>query len=232
VSDEPVLQPKIALCVIATGKYGGFVKPLWESAQRYFLPDNEVRLFLFADAQQDIDCDFHPIAHRPWPGSTLYRYHAMLDAAQQFHDYDFVFYCDADMRFVAPVGGEMLGDLVAVTHPGYAGVPRRRLPYEGRPESRARVPPGAGTCYYAGAFQGGRTPSYLAAMSELRGAIDDDLRRGITAVWHDESHWNRYLVDHPADVVLPPSYCCPESWRMSGRRILALDKDHAELRKA
>ena len=60
--------------------------------------------------------------------------------------------------------------------------------------------------------------------------IDDDASRGITAIWHDESHWNRYLIDHPPEVALPPTYCCPESWSMAGRKILALDKDHAAMR--
>jgi histo-blood group ABO system transferase len=67
-------------------------------------------------------------------------------------------------------------------------------------------------------------------MTAMREAIDDDLRRGVVAAWHDESHWNRYLVDHPADVVLPPEYCCPESWPLPGRKLLALEKDHAALR--
>ncbi len=219
-----------ALCVIATGKYRCFVPDLWNSARRHFLPGRDVRLFVFADAPPAVQCKFIPTKHRPWPGPTLYRYHAMLAAERKLRACDYVFYCDADMRFAAPVGQEVLGALTAVVHPGFAGRPTGEYTYERRPESRAYIAPGAGRHYYAGGFQGGRADAYLAAMESMRAAIDEDLRRGLVAVWHDESHWNRYCLDHPPEVVLPPAYCCPESWPMDGRKLLALDKDHGALR--
>lgn len=43
--------------------------------------------------------------------------------------------------------------------------------------------------------------------------IDEDALNGVTAVWHDESHWNRYLVNHPPTLSLTPSYC----WYPDGR---------------
>jgi histo-blood group ABO system transferase len=79
--------------------------------------------------------------------------------------------------------------------------------------------------------QGGRPAAYLAAVEAIAAAVDEDAARGITAVWHDESHWNRYLVDHPPDVELSPAYCTPEGSRMPfSHRILALTKDHAAMR--
>ena len=62
--------------------------------------------------------------------------------------------------------------------------------------------------------------------------IDADSTRGITAVWHDESHWNRYLVDHPPTLELSPSYC----WYPDGRssafegKIAVVLKDAREMR--
>ncbi len=221
---------RIALCVIATGKYGRFVRPLWESAQRFFLPGHEVRLFLFSDAPAPVACEHVAVRHRPWPGPTLFRYHTLLEAANRLATFDYLYHCDADMEFVAPVGDEVLGPLVAVLHPGFAGKPPCEFTYERRPESQAYVPPGAGRHYYAGGFQGGRSGEYLAAARSIRQAIDDDLRQNLVALWHDESHWNRYGLDHPPAVVLPPTYCCPQSWPMPGRKLLALDKDHAEIR--
>jgi len=64
----------------------------------------------------------------------------------------------------------------------------------------------------------------------LRERIAHDEHRGITAIWHDESHWNRYLIDVPTDIELAPLYCSPESWNTPGRRLVALDKNHAECR--
>jgi histo-blood group ABO system transferase len=215
---------------VATGKYRGYIEPLWESARRYFLPGTDVRLFVFGDAPPLIDGEFIATEHRPWPGPTLFRYHAVLAARRLLSACDYVFHCDADMRFVAPVGQEILGELTAVVHPGFADRPPEQYTYERRPESRAYIAPGAGRHYVAGGFQGGRTEAYLAAMEAMRAAIDEDARHGLVAVWHDESHWNRYCLDHPPDVVLPPTYCCPESWPMPGRKVLALDKDHKAMR--
>jgi len=221
---------RIGLCIIATGKYHRFLEPLWESARRFFLPGHDVRLFLFSDRPAPVPCEHLDTPHRPWPLPTLYRYHTLLQAEERLRNLDYIFYCDADMRFVATVGDEVLGRLVAVVHPGFARKPAHEFTYERRRQSRAYIPPGAGQHYYAGGFQGGRPDDYLAAARAMRQAIDDDLRHGLVAVWHDESHWNRYCLDRAPAVVLPPTYCCPESWPMPGRKLLALDKNHAEIR--
>lgn len=63
--------------------------------------------------------------------------------------------------------------------------------------------------------------------------IDEDAARGITAVWHDESHWNRYLIDREPSLILSPSYC----WFPDGRskafegKIAVVLKDAAVMRK-
>ena len=68
----------------------------------------------------------------------------------------------------------------------------------------------------------------------IMGRIDQDDKNGIVAVWHDESHLNRYLSETFAlDQLktLTPSYCYPESWNLPfKKKILALDKNHAEVR--
>lgn len=233
---------RIALCIIATGRYDCFVGPLLDSAREFFLAGHERRFFVFSDRpMQEDDALWVPTPHRPWPGPTLYRYHTMLGAECFLRDHDYVFYCDADMRFVAHVGEEILptrhppptthhSPLTAVLHPGYCWRRPGNVPYERRPESRACVPPGGGARYYAGGFQGGESAAWLRVCRALAEAIDDDARRGITARWHDESHWNRLLADNRPEIVLPPGYCSHEDRPEPDRRILALNKNHAELR--
>jgi hypothetical protein len=46
---------------------------------------------------------------------------------------------------------------------------------------------------------------------ELAKDIKVDDERGVMAVWHDESHLNRYLATHPPAKVLGPEYCYPEN---------------------
>ncbi len=65
----------------------------------------------------------------------------------------------------------------------------------------------------------------------LANNIDIDYSRGIIAVWHDESHMNRYFIDNSPTVILSPSYCYPENVNLSyTKRLLALDKNHQEIR--
>ena len=64
----------------------------------------------------------------------------------------------------------------------------------------------------------------------MRDAIDEDAEHGITARWHDESHWNRYLIDNPPDVVLPGDWMCSDENQQPNQRLIALTKDHEAMR--
>jgi len=58
----------------------------------------------------------------------------------------------------------------------------------------------------------------------------------VMAVWHDESHLNKYAVEHEAEIKpLSPAYCYPEGWNLPfDKKIISLDKGkyggHAFLR--
>jgi histo-blood group ABO system transferase len=67
--------------------------------------------------------------------------------------------------------------------------------------------------------------------------IETDLQKNFIAVWHDESHLNRFFIDHLPTKILSPSYCYPENaqnyraiWHLK-RKLVALDKNHNEVRK-
>ena len=94
---------KIGLMVIATNKYISFVGPLWESAKKHFMAGtpHEVSMFVFTDAQT-VPAGTIRIHHEhaPWPAPTLMRYHAFVKAKDVLSKMDYLYYCDADMRFV------------------------------------------------------------------------------------------------------------------------------------
>jgi histo-blood group ABO system transferase len=232
---------KVGLLVIATNKYIDFVEPLWNSAKKHFLVGQDVNLFLFTDKDLKASQIFKDDPkvriilqnHMPWPGSTLFRYNVFDAARVALSEMDYLFYSDADMLFVDTVGPEILSDRVATIHPGFFDKPRAAFTYETNPSSTAFVAPTEGTTYYAGGFNGGTKVEYLRMCKVLSDRIAQDYQKGLIAVWHDESHLNRYMIDNPPTLSLSPSYCFPESWTHLPfqKRLLALDKNHKEMRK-
>lgn len=220
----------VGLVTIATGRYVEFVPALVDSARRHLLGLGPV--FVLTDAES-IDCDVTllPWGRMEWPLPTLLRYRAFNEYAQQLSTVDVLLYTDADMLFIDDVEVRGVAGLIAVRHPGFASAPRSEWPYERRIASTAHVPAGRGTGYFCGGVQGGRTPMYLAAARAIDAAVAKDEASGITATWHDESHWNRYLVEHPAELQLDADYCTPDVQRRASSKILAITKDHAYFRE-
>ena len=145
-----------------------------------------------------------------------------------FNDFDYLFAVDADMLFVAPVGSEILSKRVATQHPGFVG---KRGTYETNRASAAYVAPQEGKTYFAGGFYGGERESFFSMMETVVANIEQDLHSDYIAIWHDESHLNRYFIDNPPTKILSPSYCYPETWNLPyTKRLLALDKNHHKMR--
>lgn len=223
---------KIGLILISTNKYKVFVRPLVESARKFLLKNHKVTFYLFTDSDEfnDLGDDvvINKVVHLPWPMITLYRYKTFVKHKDILSTEDYLFYCDIDMRFVGDVGDEILGDSVVTIHPGFLG--GRGSP-ETRIESTAYIGPNDDLVYYAGGFNGGSSSNFLEMSEQIDTNIDIDLENGIIAVWHDESHLNKFYTKNKPTTVLSPSYCYPESWHLNyDKKLLALDKNHHEIR--
>lgn len=232
-----IIKPKmkIGFLVIATNKYIRFVNPLVDSINRHFLQDYDKTIFCFTD-QMDHDVQDNVVLihqeHMQWPLPTLKRYEIFYQNRKEYSDMDVLYYLDADMLINGTVGTEILPDergLVAVVHPGYYR--DKMQTYERNPKSKAYVNDNH-YVYHCGGVQGGTKNKYLEVCKTLMININDDMKRDIVAIWHDESHWNHYLINHPNNYKeLDSSYCYPEGWNLNlPKRILALDKNHNEIR--
>ncbi len=213
----------VTLATVAVGAtYERYAGSMEESAREHFRPSDRVLFRVLPGV-------------RGWPQATLFRYHAILEAARRgWLDATYVFLIDADMIFESAVGEEILGTIVATVHPGYVGRAREELPYERRSFSTARVALAEGEMYFCGGFVGGERSAFLELAQQIVERIEDDDRRGVVAVWHDESHLNRALIYEPPAIVLSPSYCYPDDassyvWpEPYSRKIVAVDKPPEE----
>lgn len=155
---------------------------------------------------------------------TLLRYHLFLQKEEELKKYEYMFYVDVDMRMVSKISDEIFGDgLTAAEHPMYSLAPKFIPPYEPDRGSTAFIPRVGQVIedekgkrfrplYLAGGFQGGKTKLFIKAMKEMKKKIDTDLDHNYTAIWNDESHWNRYLFSYTGPLtVLSPSYIYPDS---------------------
>lgn len=231
-NQELLLNKKIGLLVVATGKYIEFVSPLIASARKHFCTDCHVTYYVFTDGQVPDGDDVIKIhqSRMGWPYDTLMRCKLYYQNRDVFKDQDYLFACDADMLFVDTVGQEILSERVATQHPGFVG---RRGTYEdSNYQSTAYVGNREGLQYFAGGFHGGSYEGFMALNKKMVEGIEKDLANNFIAVWHDESHLNRYFIDNPPTTILTPSYCYPESWHLPyAKKLLALDKNHDEFRK-
>lgn len=197
-----------ALVLIATGtEYQKYVRPLLASAQRFFVPHKAI---LFTDCATDYGVTSFPHRDLGYPLATLSRYHTFLKQKEYLSQFDYIFYSDIDMLFVDEVGAEIFSDgLTATQHAGYVDRGHVNSPTERNPKSTAFLP--RVDQYYCGGFNGGTSYSFLRMAETIRSNVNADLQNGIIAEWHDESHLNKYLAHNPPSVVLPPSYCYPET---------------------
>ena len=230
----------LGLMVIATGTYLEFAQDLAEDADG-LLGEGRVALNLFTDRPDEAEArlgrltrlalNVIPIPSLRWPEATLLRY-------EIFHRHqdriigDALVYLDADLRLKRPLDDALArleqDPVLAVRHPGYYNRGRRgpRGTWETRRRSAAFIPRLKRRMYVCGGVWMGQREGVLALSAELSGRVARDSKRGVTAVWHDESHWNWYVAEYDIPA-LSPAYCFVPSYPwLSGIKpvIVAVEK--------
>lgn len=221
----------VSLIVIATGLYASFIPTIVAGASSHLRGLH--RVYALTDTRPDPNdlLTWLPWGHMCWPYPTLMRYRAISAHQDILRESDVLLYIDVDMRIDGEVDVRSASGTIAVVHPGYSEANRDAFPYESRAESTSYVSPDEGLAYFAGGVQGGDAASYLSACAVIAESVQQDLASGVIPVWHDESAWNRYCIDRPPSIVLPPQYCSPEYFHDPDAVIVALDKNHDHLRQ-
>lgn len=202
---------KILFIVIATGKYYDlFIENLYESLNKHMKFDFD--FLCFTDNTSTANFEKVHMEHLKWPLSTLMRYEYINKHKNKLLKYDYCFYMDSDMLVVNDINiDELISDSVGVIHPGFFNVSPDNYTYDRNKNSTAYIPLGKGKTYYQGCFQGGSSLFFTNMCEKLYKNIKKDLKRNIIALYHDESHLNKYFYKNPPTKELSPDYCFPKS---------------------
>lgn len=230
---------KVGILYICTGKYTVFWPDFYRTFREKFLPESDKTFFVFTDAPS-VEGDGAPDVHRiyqkalDWPYSSLLRFKMFAGQAAALEKMDYLFFANANLvcretvteaEFLPRPGrGERL---LVVQQPGFWDKKPIFYTYDRNPKCRAYIPYNCGRDYVSGGLNGGTAAAFLAMSRELDRRTDADLADGQMALWHDESHLNRYIAEQdPASYrLLTPAYWYPEGWDMPfAQKIVVRDK--------
>lgn len=215
---------KIAILYICTGKYNLFFNDFFESCEKYFLKgEAEKTYFVWTDDMLISNADNVRIIEKQcegFPFDSLFRFRMFEQAKRELITFDYIYFFNSNAEFRKPVtASEILptaedGWLVGAEWPGKRKPNNHPMfyPYERRKKSLAYIGPCESPyTYYMGGLNGGRAAEYLDMIIELNKNIQNDYKRGIIAVVHDESHINAYFRSHKCRVIRK-EYVWPEEW--------------------
>jgi len=205
---------KIAILTIATGKYISLFEELKNSIFEKFLPNHEKTIFLFTDCEYK-SCDnlkINKITHLPWPLNTLLRFYYFNTIVDQLKHYDIIYYIDSDVVVYNNINEDIfpnnVDEIVAAQHFWEF---KCIHPYDDNKKSTAYVDTtidGFDPTYCQACFFGAKTDAFIKLLTNLKNNINIDFKNNIIAKWHDESHFNKYILNTPTKI-LPSSYTHP-----------------------
>jgi len=213
---------KVAICFIGTSKYLNFLPKYYENIQKYFLPDSKKTFLVFTDGEGDFpeDVKVYPQEHFEWPYITLKRFEIIQKAKEEIQKNDWFVFIDADALVVDTITEEEFfddtKDYFGVHHPCHflEMPPHNKFPgaFETNPLSLSCISENDDmSVYYQGCLWGGKVPEIFEMIEELGDRVNKDLDNNVIAIWHDESHINKFLIENKFRVhTLGPEYAYPE----------------------
>ena len=240
---------KVAIAFIGTGRYLNFLPQYYEHIEENFLPNTEKTILAFTDGEMEglpDNVKVYPQEHLEWPFITLKRFEIINKAREEILKNDWFVFIDADAFVVGKVTEEEFLErccgattdevpLFGVHHPCHrAGMPPHKTKtgaYETDEKSEAyfdvskELPP----IYWQGCFWGGKVPPVLAMIDEIEGRVNRDLENDIVALWHDETHINKYFHEREFDVhTFGIEYAYPQLFQMEEYWMEVLEEEYRD----
>lgn len=231
-------SPSIAILYISTGRYTIFWDSFYQSAEKFLLPDCSKHYFIFTDSSETFmgeDKNVSKIYQKKlgWPYDTLMRFDIFLGIREKLEKYDFIYFFNGNTEFTQTVSQqdilplEVQQNLVLCLQPHMFHLSRNKFSYDRNPESTAYIPLNSGRYYFTGALNGGKVSAYLEMCQRLSENTHKDLDKEIIALWHDESHLNKYALERTDVKILPPYFSRSEAeyWKKNAK-VMFSDKSH------
>lgn len=233
---------KVALLYIGVGKYFCFWEDFYKTCEQNFLPGIEKHYYFVTDQEAEVADNVTTIYQQDlgWPCNTMYRFMFFLRKKEELKAYDYMFFCNANTRFVQTITPEEIlpmkpedGGLLMLTWQAFDADPET-FGFERRAESAACVPYGTKQIYYQGTLNGGTGEEFIKLLEGCHNIVDTDFRNGYVPVAHDESALNAYMMGRKCKLV-DSTYGRPEHRdKKHTAKIVFCDKDkvlgHAYLR--
>uniref|UniRef100_A0A668S817 Alpha 1,3-galactosyltransferase 2 n=1 Tax=Oreochromis aureus TaxID=47969 RepID=A0A668S817_OREAU len=212
----------VALTVFAVGRYlDAYLKTFLTSAEQHFMLGLPVTYYVFTDSPEKVpnitlasQRNIKVIQvqkHARWQDISMMRMRTISEIIESEirHKFRYVFCFDVDQEFKGRFGSEALGDSVALLHAHYYKLPKAQFTYDRNPKSKAFME--TGDFYYHAAIFGGLWQNVKHLVDACYLGIIEDKLNNVEALWHDESHLNKYFWIHKPSKLLSPEYCWDQS---------------------
>ncbi|KAL4646033.1 alpha-1,3-galactosyltransferase 2-like [Arapaima gigas] len=235
----------VALTVFAVGRYlETYLLDFLTSAEKHFMTGLPVTYYIFTDTPEWVPTinlapgrtmEVIQVERQSrWQDISMSRMKTITDVIESRirHHHQYVFCFDVDQIFVGRFGSEVLGDSVALLHAFYYRRRQKDYSYDRNPKSEAYME--TGDFYYHAAIFGGTWQGVKNITENCYQGIAKDKENQVEALWHDESHLNKYFWLHKPSKILSPEYCWSTligyRWDIHVHRLLWAEKHYEILR--
>ena len=217
-----------------------------EQIAAHVFTDQPEKAFLIQAELIYVKVYVHTIPSYRWPDATIRRYEIFSQFASEIKE-KVLMHLDADMLVLQDFYEEIISTaqknkMMLVAHPGFwkkspslkqkisnllFGLKPKNGSWENRKESRAFVAPTERKQYVCGGVWAGNREIFFELTDLLGAAVLNDRNKSVIAVWHDESHLNKWSSENDY-VLLTPKYCFVEEYKhleSLNPVILAVTKD-------